>query len=367
MKFNVLSIGLIGLFLIPLSPSVNAGTPCLRATKNMFVGCNLAVREEISELVANCRNMKDVDTRNNCFFEDVQSLLNEEFEVCSAQRKARASACRDLKEFRYDLDPLLDPKITYINPNDIPGIHVVNPYVSLAAGHTFVLKSNDGEELVVVHVTDQIREIQGAACRVVVDVVLNIEEDNGSQEYTPLEVTDDWFAQDTNGNVYYCGEDVRDFEGSVLISIDGAFEAGRDYAKAGVLIRSNPTVGQAHRTEFALGEAEDIIQYMSLATSPGAAEGGENPKFPCNGNCLQTFDYSPLDPESTENKYYLPGVGIVASIGLENGQLTGDREDLVCVGDSLASLKDPSCGIDDPSELLEKLCELSPKAFCSEK
>ena len=52
---------------------------------------------------------------------------------------------------------------------------------------------------------------------------------------------------------------------------------------------------------------------------------------------------------------------------MEDGDLTGEREDLVCVGDSLDVLTDdPDCGITDPEVLLEELCKLSPAAFCEQ-
>ena len=127
-----------------------------------------------------------------------------------------------------------------------------------------------------------------------------------------------------------------------------------------------PTVGGAHRQEFALGEAEDLVEYVDLAGVPTAEMGGENAAFPCAPDgCLQTFDSSPLDPESTEFKFYLAGVGFVLAVSLEDGELTGEREELVCSGDSLDVLFDPSCEINDPAELLDQLCKMSPEAFCS--
>ncbi|MEW8507733.1 MAG: hypothetical protein AB2598_13610 [Candidatus Thiodiazotropha sp.] len=123
-----------------------------------------------------------------------------------------------------------------------------------------------------------------------------------------------------------------------------------------------PEVGLAHRQEFSLGEAENIVQYVDLAGIPSV----ENENFSCAdaGGCLMTFDYAPLEPESSEFKYHLAGIGFVLAEAMEDGELSGETEQLVCVGDSLDMLKDPGCGIDDPEELLEELCELSPDAFC---
>ena len=94
----------------------------------------------------------------------------------------------------------------------------------------------------------------------------------------------------------------------------------------------------------------------------------ENGAFPCQpaGGCLKTFEFAPLDPEASEFKYYLPGVGFVLAEAMEDGVLTEEREELVCVGESLDILDDEACAIEDPEELLETLCELSPAAFCED-
>ena len=52
---------------------------------------------------------------------------------------------------------------------------------------------------------------------------------------------------------------------------------------------------------------------------------------------------------------------------MEDGEITGEREELLCVGESLDVLSDdPDCGIADAELLLEELCALSPDAFCGE-
>ena len=86
-----------------------------------------------------------------------------------------------------------------------------------------------------------------------------------------------------------------------------------------------PMPEQVHRQEYALGEAEDIVQYLAIGTSPTEEEGGENEAFPCEDACLKTFDFAPLEPESTEFKYYLPGIGFVLAVALEDGEMTGER------------------------------------------
>jgi hypothetical protein len=279
-------------------------------------------------------------------------------------RDAREDACDLLGESRYS-DPLENPNTAFVHPDEIPGTYAPNPYVSLAAGHTYVLRAGEeGEETVVVHVTDETRDILGASCRVVLDVVVEVDEEDGEVGYEAVEVTDDWFAQDEAGNVFYCGEISRNYEDGLLRDIEGSFEAGMDFAKAGELIRVFPVVGDAHRQEFALGEAEDIVQYVDTMTAPGDDEGGNNAAFPCGENmCLKTLEFSPLEPDSREFKYYLPGTGFVLAVAFENGEFTGEREELVCVGESLEVLDDPSCEIADPLAFREELCTLAA-VFC---
>ncbi|MBT3059010.1 MAG: hypothetical protein G8D61_00015 [gamma proteobacterium symbiont of Ctena orbiculata] len=338
-------------------------SPCERTAKQMFAACHADVKDDYKTTLANCTNLATGSERGACR-EEAKLVRMEEADYCSDQLDARTDACEILDEHRYDTDPLLDPTIAFVDPDDVDQSSA-NPYVSVVAGHTYVLRAGEeGEETVVVHVTEESRDIQGVLCRVVVDAVVETEEDEatGEIEYLPVEITDDWFAQDTEGNVYYCGEVSRNFEEGVLVDLDGSFESGREFAKAGLLIMAMPEVGFAHRQEFALGEAEDIVQYVDLAGIPGV----ENENFPCAdaGGCLMTYDFAPLEPESTEFKYYIPGIGFVLAEAMEDGELTGETEQLVCVGDSLDILQDPACEIEDPEELLEELCEYAPDAFC---
>ena len=329
----------------------------------MKQACRGDTNDDYRTTLANCNNISIKDVRSDCL-NTAREARKEGREECREQYQARRDACDLLGENRYDPDPLLDPAITFVDPDNIGTDKDFdpNPYFSLVAGHTYVLKAGeDGEETVVVHVTDQTVEIQGVDCRVVVDTVLTLEEDNGSVEYIPEEVTDDWYAQDEDGNVYYCGELSRNYEDGRLSDLDGSFEAGKEFAKSGLLIRSQPIIGQADRQEFALGEAEDITQYVDLMATPSE----ENEVFPCEGNCLKTLDFTPLEPSSSEFKYYLAGVGFVLAEAFEDGELTDEREELVCVGDSLAILESDECGFDDPEMLLETLCELSPTVFCN--
>jgi hypothetical protein len=336
-------------------------TACQRAAGDMFSACKAEARDDLYTSNANCHHV--AGDRTACFTEARQSK-REDVETCRDVLDAREAACDLLGESKYS-DPLENPNTAFIHPDDIPGTYAPNPYVSLAAGHTYVLHAGEeGEETVVVHVTDDTRDILGVSCRVVLDVVVEVDDEDGDVGYEAVEVTDDWFAQDESGNVYYCGEISRNYENGLLRDIEGSFEAGRDFAKAGELLRAFPAAGDAHRQEFALGEAEDIVQYMDTMTAPDDDEGGDNATFPCRPDmCLKTLEFAPLEPESHEFKYYLPGTGFVLAVAFEDGMFTGEREELVCVGESLDVLDDAACDLADAGALREELCALSAE-FC---
>jgi hypothetical protein len=338
---------------------------CEQSASSMLRACHFDVRDDLNTTIASCQHIADQGDRWSCYIGAYNAKADDSAE-CRDIYKARVEACDLLEEDRYDPDPLLVGDFVDLENE---GPLVANPYISVEPGHTYVLRAGeDEEELVIVHVTDNTQEVQGVACRVVVDIVFEVSEEDGEVEYEVVEATDDLFAINTFGDVVYCGEVSRNYEDGILRDLDGSFESGIDYAKAGYLIKAIPTPPFAHRQEFLPGEAEDIVQYMSLTGDPEdeGVDGAEN--FPCNSGCLQTRDTSPLGPGDSEYKYYLPEVGFVLALALEDDELTGEREELLCVGDDLSVLGDANCGIGENLEtVLEELCRISPDAFCAEE
>lgn len=334
-------------------------TVCEKSADKMFQSCRFEINEEYFATTAKCINLGVAEERAECFAEAKEARFKDKT-GCGEQRQARNNVCELLAEDRYDPEGLLDSSNFVSEPDDS------NPYFSLQPGHTYVARAGENfEETIVVTVTDKVREILGVNCRVVVDIVL-VKED---EEFVAMEVTDDYYAQALNGDVHYCGEIARNFEDGTLVDLDGSFEAGRDLAKSGILIKAQPAEGDAHRQEYLLGEAEDVIRYVAGADNPtsvGEGEGGENPNFPCEGNCVKTEEFIPTEPRSGEFKYFLAGTGFVLGVDLEEGKPNGERDEVLCTGNSLNVLSDQSCGIDNPTTLLEQLCKLSPIAFCEQ-
>ena len=101
-----------------------------------------------------------------------------------------------------------------------------NPYWPMSPGSKWVYAEGDTEgtrEKVVVEVTDKTKKIaNGIKARVVRDTV--------SEKGEPVEITDDWYAQDKDGNIWYLGEYVTNYEDGKAVDHDGSFEAGVDGA-----------------------------------------------------------------------------------------------------------------------------------------
>jgi hypothetical protein len=184
-----------------------------------------------------------------------------------------------------------------LDPADFVDV-VDNPYMPLSVGSTWVYEGTtpDGTERVEIEVLDERRDIQGISATVVRDTV--------TVEGELVEDTYDWFAQDTEGNVWYLGEDVRDFENGEVVSTDGSFEAGTGAAQAGIVMLAHPQVGDAYRQEFDPGNAEDLAEVLATDGSVDGPSGSYQ-------DVLVTEDWNPLEPDVVENKHYAPGVGLV--------------------------------------------------------
>jgi hypothetical protein len=105
------------------------------------------------------------------------------------------------------------------------------------------------------------------------------------------------------------------------VTFHGSWQTGVDGAKPGIMMRADPQPAQTYREEFAIGDAEDMATVKSLTASATVPYGT------FEGTALKIFEFSPLDPNLYEDKFYVQGVGQVLIIDL----VTGDREELVSI------------------------------------
>ena len=107
-------------------------------------------------------------------------------------------------------------------------VEIDNPWWPMTPGSRWSSEydSEGTEQRVVVTVTAKTKTVaNGVEARVVRDVV--------TESGVPVEVTDDWYAQDADGNIWYLGEATTEYEDGKPKSTAGSFEAGVDGAQAG--------------------------------------------------------------------------------------------------------------------------------------
>lgn len=190
-----------------------------------------------------------------------------------------------------------------------------NPYLPLVPGTAFHYRSEtpDGVETTDVVVTRDSKRILGVDVTVVHDQVFlggELAED-----------TFDWFAQDSEGNVWYFGEDSKEIEDGQVVSTEGSWEAGIGDNEPGIVMLAHPKVGLAYHQELAPDIAEDMARVLSLKASPDVPYGSFD-------NCVRTMEWTPLEPGVREHKFYCPGVGLVLEDQPKGGHI---RNELVSI------------------------------------
>jgi hypothetical protein len=210
---------------------------------------------------------------------------------------ATPSATTSASPAAIEIPPVDGPYDWQIDPaNFVEGVD--NPYFPLTPGTVLVYEGHSGDEreVVTIRVTGRTKEIMGITAVVVRDTVRvagEIHED-----------TFDWYAQDVDGNVWYLGEDTKEFEEGKVVSTEGSWEAGVDGALAGVIMPAAPSEGLAYTQEHYEGEAEDKGKVLSLGGSITVPAGSFE-------QVVVTEDWTPLEPKVREHKHYAPGVGVV--------------------------------------------------------
>ena len=181
-----------------------------------------------------------------------------------------------------------------------------NPWLPLAPGNRWVYEGREGDEVerIEVTVTEDTRSILGITATVVRDVV--------SVDGEVIEDTLDWYAQDTDGNVWYLGEDSKEFEDGQLVGTSGSWESGVDGALPGIIMRADPQVGDAYRQEFYEGEAEDLAEIARTGESVNVPYGAFD-------DVLVITEWNPLEADVIEEKLYASGVGVVKEQQVQGG------------------------------------------------
>src|SRR6185295_711332 len=135
-----------------------------------------------------------------------------------------------------------------------------------------------------------------------------------------IEDTLDFYAQDDDGNVWYFGEESKQLDNGALVGIEGSWAAGVDDAQPGIIMEAAPKVGDEYRQEFAPPDAEDLAKVSSVTATETVPFGGTQTDL------LETDEFSPIEPDVVEHKFYASGIGNILTVE-ENGV----RDELVSV------------------------------------
>ena len=203
----------------------------------------------------------------------------------------------------------------HLKPGDFSA-NIDNPQWPMTVGSRWVYRvvdSSDGSvKHEVIRVTAQTKRIaDGIKARVVSDIV--------TEHGQPVEVTKDWYAQDKRGNVWYFGEATIEYVHGKPVD-NGTWEAGVDGNLPGVALPAKPKVGLTYREEYSKGLAEDQSRVLALDEQAEVPAGHYKP-------VLMTEDFSPIEPDVSELKFYAKGSGqAVLAVDVSGGT---DREELV--------------------------------------
>lgn len=279
-----------------------ASGACNQTTQAAAKACDFNAQNDFWIDVGICDNLGDAAKKAACKT-TANSDLKAAQDACNAQTAARRQVCQAVGQAAYD--PKIDPQNFVQN--------ITNAFLPLKPGTVYIYNmlipgSPKGADTF--FITRQTIDILGVTCVVVRDTGViggQVEED-----------TLDYFAQDKQGNVWYFGEDASQLQDGRVVGVEGSWRAGVNGAKPGIIMKAAPKPGDAYRQEFALGDAEDSAEVLALKQHVAVPFGSSD-------NALKTREFSGLEPDARENKYYVPGVGNVLTVDL----VTGERDELL--------------------------------------
>lgn len=188
------------------------------------------------------------------------------------------------------------------------GPNVDNPYFPFAVGARWLYEGTDQDETerIEVEVLSETRVVNGFTAVVVRDVV--------DVDGELAEDTVDWYLQDSDGNVWYVGEETAEYENGEVVTTAGSWEWGVDGASPGIMMYADPAaqLNRAYYQEFYEGEAEDKAQVVRTGQTVTVAAGTFT-------DVIVIREWNPLEPGVVEEKSLAPGVGVILEEVVEGG------------------------------------------------
>ena len=174
-----------------------------------------------------------------------------------------------------------------------------NPFFILEPNYQLVLAGGDASEAAEVTITvlNETREVNGTETRVL--------EERETVDGELVEISRNFFAicEETN-SVFYFGEEVDDYQNGNIISHEGAWLAGEDVNRAGVIMPGTILLGARYYQEIAPNVALDRAEIIDM---------GQVIQTPAGDfiDTLITRETNPFEPNVAELKYYAAGIGLI--------------------------------------------------------
>lgn len=188
-----------------------------------------------------------------------------------------------------------------------------NPYFILDPGFTLVLEG--ATEKVIITVLDKTMQVDGVETRLI--------EEREWRNGDLIEISINMFAMcEETQDVFYFGEFVDMYSEGQLTSHQGAWIAGDNDARAGMIMPGDPEPGMRYYQEIAPGVAMDRAEIISLdyeLTTPAGTF----------MDCLETVEGTALNLAEREVKIYAPGIGLIQDANIfltEYGYLDLENE-----------------------------------------
>ncbi len=174
-----------------------------------------------------------------------------------------------------------------------------NSYFILEPGYQLILEGEeDGAKIQLkITVLNEMKIVNGTEA----SVVEEIETEDGEI----VEISRNWFVVCRPSNdIFYLGEEVDIYEDGKIVDHEGAWEAGVNDARLGLIMPGKVEIGFKYYQEVAPGVAEDRAEIIgfdrTVETTAGQFE-----------KVLETEETNALKPDEKESKFYAPGIGLV--------------------------------------------------------
>jgi len=208
--------------------------------------------------------------------------------------------------------PVFGPGASY-DPTIVPRhftSRVTNAWFPLRPGRVLVSSGvKDGKRALDIFApSSRTRRIDGVRTRIVQDRLY--------LDGVLAERTQDYYAQDRCGNVWYFGEDTAELDARGRVtSREGSFHAGVNGAQPGVVMQARPQRGRWFRQEWSPGQAEDAYRALAFGVHVVVPAGSFR-------HALRTEERTALEPGVLDEKLYVRGTGTVLEQAVRGPQET---------------------------------------------